>query len=286
MKGQNTRIVLKKEHSMAIIVTDSTCDLTLEEVKELGIEMLSLTVNFKEEQFVDKVTLSNEEFYKKLEESDEIPTTALLNPADFLEVFNKYMDEDIIVILISSKLSGTYQSAMIAKDITGRENIHVIDSRAVTAALGLLVRIATAWNKEGKTTADIIEGVQGLIEKVRLVAAIDTLAYLVKGGRLSGAAGIIGTALNLKPIIMLKDGEIINTAKTRGSKAAFKEITKIVAEDKPNTAFPIFYAHTNAAEALEAFRSSMSYEGDAYMIGSVVGTHAGPGAVALSYIAQ
>jgi len=271
---------------MAIIVTDSTCDLTLKEVKELGIEMLSLTVNFKEEQFVDKVTLSNEEFYKKLEKSDEIPTTALLNPADFLEVFNKYENEDIIVILISSKLSGTYQSAMIAKDIAGRDNIHVIDSRAVTAALGLLVRIATAWNKEGKTTADIIEGVQGLIKKVRLVAAIDTLEYLVKGGRLSGAAGIIGTALNLKPIIMLKDGKIVNTAKTRGSKAAFKEIAKIVAEDKPNTAYPFFYAHTNAAEALEAFRNSMSYEGDVYMIGSVVGTHAGPGAVALSYIAQ
>ena len=286
MKVQNTRIVLKKEQRMAIIVTDSTCDLTLEEVKELGIEMLSLTVNFKEEQFVDKVTLSNEEFYKKLEKSDEIPTTALLNPADFLEVFNKYENEDIIVILISSKLSGTYQSAMIAKDIAGRDNIHVIDSRAVTAALGLLVRIATAWNKEGKTTADIIEGVQGLIKKVRLVAAIDTLEYLVKGGRLSGAAGIIGTALNLKPIIMLKDGKIVNTAKTRGSKAAFKEIAKIVAEDKPNTAYPFFYAHTNAAEALEAFRNSMSYEGDVYMIGSVVGTHAGPGAVALSYIAQ
>ena len=269
---------------MAIILTDSTCDLTLEEIKQLNIEMLSLTVHFQNESYIDKITLSNEDFYKKLDECDEIPSTALLNPADFLTIFEKYPDDDIIVITIASKLSGTYQSANIAKSMSERENIYIINSETVTVGLGLLVKVAANWNKEGKSTLEIVNDIEHLKTKVRLVAIIDTLKYLVKGGRLSGVAGAVGTALNLKPLVEIKDGEVVPLTKVRGNKAAFKELLSIVEKDLPfQENLPIAYAHTNNYEMLETLQTAIALEGESYLIGSVVGTHAGPGAVAISY---
>ena len=122
----------------------------------LGIIVLSLKVNFGEEQFIDKVTLSSEEFYEKLVASEEIPTTTLLNPQDFLDVYEQYPDEDLIVITLAKELSGTYQSANIAKDMTDRDNIHIIDSKMVTLSLGILVKAAAKFNAEGMPTLDIV----------------------------------------------------------------------------------------------------------------------------------
>lgn len=272
---------------MAIIITDSTSDLTYKEAEALGIEMLSLTVNFGEEHYKDKIDLSNETFYEKLETCSEIPTTSLLNPADFLETYEKYENEEIIVITLSPKLSGTYQSAVIAKDMSEREDIYVVDSGSVTIPQGLLVKMANKMNQEGMSAKEIVSKLEELKEKVRLVAVIDTLKYLIKGGRLSSVQGAIGTALRLKPIIAVKDGEILTLSKARGTKAAFKEVLKLIQEDgEVDESLPISFAHSNNEAMLQEFISAMPYKGDTYMIGSVVGTHAGPGAVAIAYFVK
>lgn len=272
---------------MAIIITESTSDLTYKETKELGVEMIPLTVNFGEEHFKDKVTLSNEEFYEKLESSAEIPTTSLLNPADFLEMFENHEKEEIIVITLSHRLSGTYQSAVIAREMSERGDIHIIDSGTVTIPLGLLVKVASQLNQEGKKAEEIVARVEELKEKVRIVAVIDTLKYLIKGGRLSNVQGAIGTALRLKPIVCIRDGEIITLNKVRGTKAAFKEVLSIIQSDgEVDESLPISFAHSNNEAMVKEFQASVPYTGETYMIGSVVGTHAGPGAVAIAYFVK
>ena len=272
---------------MAIIITDSTSDLTYDDTSKLGIEMLPLTVNFGEEHYKDKVTLSNEEFYGKLESCEEIPTTSLLNPADFLELFEQHENEEIIVITLSHRLSGTYQSAMIAKDMCEREDIYIIDSGTVTIPLGLLVKVASQLNAEGKKAEEIVARIEELKWKVRIVAVIDTLKYLIKGGRLSNVQGAIGTALRLKPIICIRDGEIITLNKVRGTKAAFKEVLNIIQSDgEVDESLPISFAHSNHEAMVNDFKSNIPFAGETYMIGSVVGTHAGPGAVAIAYFVK
>lgn len=273
---------------MAIIITETTCDLDYKEIQTYkNTEMIPLTVNFGEEHYKDQIDLSKADFYEKLEQVKEIPTTSLLNPSDFLEVFEKYPNEDLIVITISHKFSGTYQSACIAKEMCDRENIHVIDSGTATIGQGILVKVAVAMNDKKVDTLEIVNRLIELKEKVRLVAVIDTLKYLVKGGRLSGVQGAVGTVLRVKPIIRVTDGEIISLAKARGSKSAFKELASIIEEDgEVDNTLPILFAHTNSKEMLEEFKQNIPYVGEEAMIGSVVGTHVGPGAVAIAYFVK
>lgn len=272
---------------MAVIIIDSTCDLTYDQTKQAKVEMLPLTVNFGEEHYLDKVTLTNEEFYEKLEASKEIPTTSLLNPQDFMDIYERYPEEEIIVMTLSHKLSGTYQSAMIAKDMVEREDIHIIDSGTVTIPYGLLVKVAIDMNDKKMPVEAIVTKIEELKSRVRIVAVIDTLKYLIKGGRLSGVQGAIGTALKLKPIIQIHDGEILTVAKARGTKSAFKEVQKWMEEDgEVDVTLPISYAHSHDEEMLREFKASLGYAGEEYMIGSVVGTHAGPGAVAIAYFVK
>lgn len=272
---------------MAIIITDSTSDLTYEQTKQWGVEMIPLTVQFGEEHYKDKIELSNLEFYNKLESSEVLPTTSLLNPQDFLDYYEQYPNEDLIVITLSHRLSGTYQSAVIAKEMTERENIYVIDSKSVTIAQGLLVKAAVELNKQQIPTIQMVERLMELRDSIRLVAVIDTLKYLIKGGRLGSVQGAIGSALKLKPIIRIIDGEILTLGKARGTKAAFKEVQAIMESDLAvDEAMPISYAHSNCEEMVQTFQEKIGYQGDTYMIGSVVGTHAGPGAVAIAYFAK
>ncbi len=272
---------------MAKIITDSSCDLSVEEAKNLGVEMICMTVVFDDRHYIDKIELDNNEFYDKLETCESIPSTTLLNPADYIEMFDKYPDEDIIVITIGSKLSGTFQSANIAKDMTERDNIYVVDSKNATAGQGLLVKQAAKWNKEGKNAKEIVEGLEYMASNVKIVAIMDTLKYVVKGGRLSAVEGAVGTVLNLKPVICLEDGEIKILSKSRGTKAALRELTKTINTDLcVDDNYEMCYIHSKNEDMLTNFRDQMNYDGNSYMLGSIVGTHIGPGAIGMAYIGR
>lgn len=274
-----------KGNKMSVkIITDSTCDLTPKEANRLGIAMISIKLKFGDKVYTDKVDITNEEFYRLLAQSEEIPTTTLINPQEFLDEFEKYPDDDIIVMPIAEGLSGTYNSALLAKDMSGRSNIYVLETGSTCIGLGLLVKQAAAMKESGLSAEEIYDKLQSLVKRLRVVAVVDTLKYLVKNGRLSGFSGTIGTILNIKPIITVKDGEVNSIAKCRGLSEAYKKINEIITECYPmDREQSYIFAHGCKLDALADFKKVVNLDGENYVLGSVVGCHAGPGTIGIAY---
>ena len=179
---------------MIRIVTDSTSDLSADRAAALGVEVLPLSVHFGEESFQDGVDITKEEFYARLEQAETLPTTAQIPPETFIKTFERLtaQGDQVLGIFLSSAMSGTYQSAMIARDIVGEERIAVVDSQTVTFALGLLVEAACLLRDQGLSLEELRAQVEALAGRVRLLAVVDTLKYLKMGGRISGAAAVVG----------------------------------------------------------------------------------------------
>ena len=203
---------------MVRIITDSTSDLSGKRQKELGVEVLPLTVVFGEEKYKDGTELKSAEFFKKLEKAERLPTTVQLSPLELEDAFARHVKngDDVVGIFISSYMSGTYQSAAIARENAGPERIFVVDSYTTTFPLGMLVEQAAKMRDKGMGAAEIAENVKKLSGRLRLFAAVDTLKYLKMGGRLSGAAAFVGGLLGITPIISIVDGRVIAIGKTRG----------------------------------------------------------------------
>ena len=276
---------------MVKIVTDSSCDLSLERCAALGVEMLPITVSFGEESYRANLDLTTEDFYQKLAAADELPHTAQITPAQFQEYFKPFVDsgDEVVCLFISSKMSGTLQSATVAKDILGATNIYLPDTLNVTFALGLLVEEAVKMRDRGFTAPQIVEEIQGLVPRVRLWAFIDDLKYLKMGGRLSASSALVASILGICPIITLKDGLVEVVGKARGKKAAFKYIQGLVEKTPISSDYGVSIGHAAVPDTRDAFVDYMEdvlkkrelYPMD---IGSIVGTHTGPGAVGLAYI--
>lgn len=275
---------------MIRIVTDSTCDLSREALDALGVDcMLPLKVHFDDREYLDKVELSPEMFYQKLEESQDIPTTSLVNAAEFEEAFNRYPDDEIIVLPIASDLSGTCQSACIARENTGRDNIHIVDTKAASMSLAIVVETACKWRDEGVDAEEICKRLKEMAPRLRLYAIVDTLKYLVRGGRLSKVTGAIAKVLNLKPIISFIDGKITSCGKARGMTAAIDTLRKIVDDHNViDSDYPAYFAHSLNAEGMKRLIGRFSELKDYKIttVGSVIGTHAGPGAVGIAFLAK
>ena len=276
---------------MVKIITDSTADFTLDEMKKMGVELVPLKVNFGDKSMFDKIELTSEVFFKMLKESDVNPTTTLANPEQFTQIFNKYPKDELVVITLASKLSGTFQSANLAKNMVDRDNIFLVDSGSVTMGLNLLVREALKLQKAGKTGKQIFEALEKLKEKLRVVAVFDTLKYLVRGGRISKAKALIATVANLKPIMSVKSGDISAVGKSRGVLKSGLEVLRIMDTTDPLDAkYPVIFGHTLVEENLNPFKKVLlekyKVENHTIIIGSVVGTHAGPGAYGIAYFAK
>lgn len=273
------------------IVLDSTTDL----VPELAgkFEIVPLTVNFGEEEFIDGVTITREEFYAKLIESDVIPTTSQATPEAFEKAFGKIVEngDEVLCITVASKLSGTYQSACIAaEEFPGK--VKVIDSKSVAIGSAILAEYALSLFEKGFSTEEIEAEVLKKREDIIIVALIDTLEYLKKGGRLSKTAAFAGSLLNIKPVVSVEDGEINILGKARGSKQGnnflVKEIEKAGGVD---FSMPLLLGYTgHDPYMLEKYKedSRFIWEGNVEniretCIGSVIGTHVGPGAVAVAF---
>ena len=278
---------------MIRILTDSTCEISMESAKEMDVTVLPMTVHFGGESYVDGIELTPELFYQKLGESTELPTTTQINPSEFEEVFRAWTaaGDSVVGLFLSSDLSGTYQSAVIAANSVGSDNIFVIDSKTVTFGLGLLVLQAVRWRQEGLPAAALAARLEQEKERVTLLAVVDTLKYLKMGGRLSSAAAMVGGILGINPLITVTGGKVESIGKARGRKAAFDLLQKRINEVPPDRSAPMAYGHSNAPEAL---RECMDYFKEtippqtAFIahIGSVVGTHVGPGAVGVAYFRQ
>lgn len=208
------------------IITDSTLDLPAELIREKNIEVLPLLINFGEESYLDGVEITTKEMIDKINATGILPTTAQVTPNRFEETFKKYLDEGykIVALTLSSDMSGTYQSACIAKDMLESDDIVVIDSRNVTSGLGLLVLKACELRDKGLGIKEIEEEILKAIPKVKSSLNFESLENLVRGGRLSKTAGTIGSVLGLRLILEVKDGKMSVKDKVRGSKKALKKL--------------------------------------------------------------
>ncbi len=272
------------------IIVDSTTDL-LPHLKE-QVQVVPLTVLFGEEQYIDGVTIDHKTFYEKLVESDVLPSTSQATPAAFGTEMKKAQDAgaEAVVITISSKLSGTYQSAVIAAQ--DYPNVFVVDSGTGAIGGGILTERALQLAQEGRSARDIAAILEEEKKKIRIVALVDTLEYLKKGGRISKTVAFAGTMLNIKPVLSIVDGEINILGKARGSRQGnnllVQEIEKAGGVDFSR---PVLLGYTGLSDALlrkyiedsrhiwQEGLTNVRYT----LIGSVIGTHAGPGAVAVAF---
>lgn len=277
---------------MIRIVTDSTCDLTRREQEELGIDVIPLTINFDGRIYKDGVDLTQEQFYAKLEKVSKLPTTSQINPGEFGQYFQSCLDsgDDVVGIFLSSGLSGTYQSAVIAANEVGPDRIFPVDSRSFSFGTALLIREAVRMRNDGQyKAADIAKAIALLSRRLKLYAVVDTLKYLKMGGRLDAKTAFVGELLGIKPVAEVVDGKIEIVGKVRGDSAFIKALYKKFQEVPPDFRYGFAFGHSNCPEKLEACRKFFApyLETDQIIccnVGSVVGTHTGPGDVAIAYI--
>lgn len=275
------------------IIVDSTADLSAETAAKVGI--VPLSVHFGDREYISGVNLTPKQFYEMLVESNTLPTTSQPAPYLFEETFEKAVSEgyEVICMTCSGKLSGTNQSANIAAaEFDGK--VHVLDSGSVAIGLGILVEYALELVDRGMNTEEILQELMQKREKIKILALLDTLEYLKKGGRISSAVALAGGLLNIKPVISVNDGEIKVEGKARGSRQGnnvlVQEIQKAGGVDFQ---LPVMLGYTGLGDALlqKYIEDSASlWEGhmeklQTAVIGSVVGTHAGPGAVAVAFFA-
>lgn len=273
------------------IITDSTSDITQKEAKERNLTIIPLSVRFGDEEFKDGITLSSEEFYKKLETSKVLPVTSQPSPDEFLKHFEeaKAAKDDVIVITLSSTLSGTYQSAMLAKSMCEYDKIHIIDSTTVTLALKVLVDYAIELREKGLAFEKLVSELENAKKRIKLFAVVGTLEYLKKGGRLSSTAAIAGTLLGIKPIVKVEDGSVLMAAKTRGTNSAFNKILSLIEDNGGiDMSMPYTLGYSGSPESLDAFKPFIEEafnlsKSQISIIGPTVGVHAGPGACGIAY---
>lgn len=275
------------------IVIDSACDLPKSTADSLGLHFVSMRTIFGGVEYLDGVTLTGEEFYQKLVESDSLPTTSQVPPAEFEEAFEKIVSQGdtALCITVSSGLSGTYQSAMIAAEAFG-DKVIVVDSENVTIGEQLLVLRAVQLRNEGWSAWEMAEILNHEKKQIRLIALLDTLEYLKKGGRVSATAAFAGTLLSIKPVVAIENGQIAMLGKARGSRNGSNKLMEMVKQSNGiDFGRPLMLAYSGLSDALlqkYITDSSELYEGKVEAlpvcrIGSTIGTHAGPGAIALAF---
>ena len=272
------------------IIVDSTADLMPEYKSRVNV--VPLTVRFGDEEYIDGVTIDHKTFYEKLIESDVLPTTSQATPDAFMKEFEKAKaaGEAAVAITLASKFSGTYQSATIAAE--AYDNIHIVDSASAAMGSGILVELALRLLDEGKNAEEIAKALEEEKKKIIIVALVDTLEYLKKGGRISKAVAFAGGVLNIKPVLSVVDGEINMLGKARGSKMGnnllVQEIDKAGGIDFSK---PVLLGYSGISDALlrKYIEDSRTiWEGNLRevrytSVGSVIGTHAGPGAVVVAF---
>lgn len=271
------------------IITDSTVDMP--EKYRSHFTVVPLTVSFGETDYTDGVTINKQKFYRKLVSSPELPKTSQPSPEAFATVFRQMHEQgdEAVVITVSSCLSGTYQSACIAAE--DYPNIRVVDSMNVSIGSGVLAEYAWRCASEGMGLDELAQHLSKQRDSIRLVAMVDTLEYLKKGGRVSGVAALAGGILGVKPVLTAKDGMLAVLGKARGSKKANNLLAEQIRQDGIDFSMPHLLGYTGLSDdMLRQYMEDSKYlwkdhtdDLDCVLLCSVVGTHAGPGAVAVAY---
>ncbi len=279
---------------MIKIITDSGSDISQEEAKKLNIEVIPIVTRFSDHEYFDGVSLSHDEFYKLLSEKNEFPKTAQVNPASYMKAFEKEINSgnEVLCITLGSKLSGCYQSALLASKNFENGKIHVFDSNSGSVGERNLVYLAMECFRKDMSLGETVSYMEEKKNDSVTIAALDTLEYLEKGGRISKTAALLGAMLSIKPVIELKNGSIKLIGKARGYKNAHNLLTKTLEKyGGIDFSLPVSVGYSGQSkELLEKYLESNRGlyqdkipELPIYQIGAAIGTHCGPGTIVLSF---
>lgn len=277
---------------MIRILVDASSDYSQEEIQEKGLLFVPIQIELGGQEYLDGVNLDRDRFYELLQEAGEFPLTSQPSPQVFLDVFKevKADGDELVCILLSSHLSGTCQSARLAAQMADyEEHIFIVDSRAATYNIKVMADYALELARDGLSAAEIAGRLEGFKSRVHVVAMIDTLEYLRRGGRIGKAAAVIGEAARIKPVITVTpEGEIGIVGKALGKNKAIHTILKWVAEHPVDEGFPAYSIYSYGTENSEVFEERLTREGirfdERLQIGATIGTHIGPGAFGLVYV--
>ncbi len=275
------------------IVIDSASDISKEEGVKMGVEVIPMIVSFDKDEYYDGVDLMPKQFYEKLIESDVLPKTSQITPYRFIEVFERLVQEgnEVICITLSSKLSNTYNSAVLASvEFDGK--VKVVDSLNAAVGERLLCELAVRFVEEGLSSEKIVEELNIMKHKINLIAVVDTLEYLKKGGRISKTVAFAGELLAIKPVVSVVDGEVKVIGKARGSKNAKNLLNQIIVEKGGiNFDFPYGAVYSGLSSLmLEKYIEDQRFVWEPYtdkvpmyIVGSTIGTHVGPGVLGVAF---
>lgn len=278
---------------MIRILIDSSADYTAEEAKKHNLELVSINITMNGKNYLDGVDITRDEFYDLLVSSEEFPMTAQPSPQEFLDVFEdvKAKGDQMVYLSLSSGLSGTFQSATLAKSMVEYDDIYLVDTLSATRAIRLMAEYACKLREEGKDAATIAEELESFKSRVVIYAAIDTLEYLCKGGRLSKTAAAVGELANLKPIITVtQEGKIGVPGKALGRNKALSTLVKMITEKEIDTTFPVYSLYAVGEENTEKLEQKLGKEGvrvtKRLQVGSTIGCHIGPGAYGVIFVTK
>ena len=277
---------------MIKFLLDTSSDFTVEEVKAKGMDLVPLHITLGEADYKDAYDLTKDAFYELLTTNEEFPKTSQPTPQDFVDAFEdaKEKGDELICILLSSRLSGTFQSATLAKSIVEYDNIHLVDSLGATHMIRIMVEYAQDLAAEGKGAKEIVEALEEMKSKIKVLAVVDTLEYLCKGGRVSKTTAAIGEAAKVKPMITVANGEVAVIGKSLGKNKAIGNLLKALGECEVDERFPIYSVSTLGTENCEVFEKRLTDAGYSFrerlQIGATIGTHVGPGVFGMIFVTK
>lgn len=274
------------------IITDSSCDLSDDDTADLGISVVPLEIRFGMQSFTDRVELSTADFWKRCRTSDELPSTAAPSPGAFAEAYQRAADagaSEVVVITLSGDLSATIEAAQqAASQPPDGLTCHVVDSRTVSAGLGLLVIAAAELAAAGADGSQIADAVRATAQRVRVHAALDTLENLRKGGRIGAAQSLLGSVLSIKPLITVTDGRVEPAGKQRTRSRALAHLVDLVSAEGSNISeIAVMHADCDDVDDFVARIAPLTgSEPKVMLIGPVVGAHAGVGTIGVVFVTE
>lgn len=278
---------------MIKIVVDSSSDYELEDAKTRGVDIIPIKLTIGDAEYVEGENLTRDEFYEILTSSDEFPKTSQPSPEEFINRFEqaKQNRDELICILLSSGLSGTCQSAHLAKNMVDYDGIYIIDSLTATICIKVMADYAVDLISKGLSAQEIVDKIEAVKSKVKCYAGMDTLEYLAKGGRLNKAVAAIGETVNIKPVIELtEEGGVGVVKKCIGKKQALVQLMRIIQEKNPDEDFPFYIITTTGhamSDRLDEKLNKIGYKIDGHLqVGPTIGTHIGPEAFGVIFVAR
>ncbi len=272
------------------VVTDSACDIPESEARRLDIDVVSLSIRFGDDEYTDRVDLTPEAFWAKCKASKTLPETAAPSPGVFQRAYERAQADGcdgVVVLTLSALLSATYQSAVIARDaVAGTIDVRVVDTKAVSMAQGLLAIDVAEAAATGADLDQLVARANSLVPTVGVVAMLDTLEHLIKGGRVGGARALLGQVLSIKPLLELRDGVVAEAGRQRTRAKALVAIVETAASHAPLRRLALVHGASGEVAALEALAAGLATEYPIIVtdMGPVVGTHGGPGIIGLCWV--